>query len=123
MLNNFLLTDHPLSTWPMRWASMTRAISPSGLSVFVAARPAAILGSLANKYWCRWRDSNPHDVLRSQDFKSCASAISPHRQVTWVYAIVIPVGLTRSELSLLFVLLHLDSTLFNAISARLMSSD
>jgi hypothetical protein len=23
---------------------------------------------------------NPHDLLRSQDFKSCASAISPHRQ-------------------------------------------
>ena len=30
--------------------------------------------------WCRWWDSNPHDFLRSQDFKSCASAISPHRQ-------------------------------------------
>jgi hypothetical protein len=23
---------------------------------------------------------NPHDFLGSQDFKSCASAISPHRQ-------------------------------------------
>ena len=30
--------------------------------------------------WCRWWDSNPHDFLRSQDFKSCVSAISPHRQ-------------------------------------------
>jgi hypothetical protein len=30
-------------------------------------------------YWCRWRDSNPHDVLPSRDFKSRASAISPHR--------------------------------------------
>ena len=30
--------------------------------------------------WCRWWDLNPHDFLRSQDFKSCASAISPHRQ-------------------------------------------
>ncbi len=30
--------------------------------------------------WCRWSDSNRHDFLRSQDFKSCASAISPHRQ-------------------------------------------
>ena len=29
--------------------------------------------------WCRWSDSNRHDFLRSQDFKSCASAISPHR--------------------------------------------
>ena len=33
-------------------------------------------------YWCRWSDSNRHDFLRSQDFKSCASAISPHRQLT-----------------------------------------
>ena len=32
--------------------------------------------------WCRWWDSNPHDFLRSQDFKSCASAISPHRLFT-----------------------------------------
>jgi hypothetical protein len=30
--------------------------------------------------WCRWSDSNRHDFLGSQDFKSCASAISPHRQ-------------------------------------------
>src|SRR4051794_8040613 len=30
--------------------------------------------------WCRWWDSNPHVCLRTQDFKSCASAISPHRQ-------------------------------------------
>ena len=29
--------------------------------------------------WCRWWDSNPHGFLRPQDFKSCASAISPHR--------------------------------------------
>ena len=29
--------------------------------------------------WCRWWDSNPHDFLRSRDFKSRASAISPHR--------------------------------------------
>ena len=33
--------------------------------------------------WCRWWDSNPHDFLRSQDFKSCASAISPHRHSTF----------------------------------------
>src|SRR5437879_3236491 len=32
-------------------------------------------------FWCRWRDLNPHDFLRSQDFKSCASAISPHRHL------------------------------------------
>ena len=38
----------------------------------------ATIGKLLS--WCRWWDSNPHDVLRSQDFKSCASAISPHRQ-------------------------------------------
>ena len=31
--------------------------------------------------WCRQRDSNPHDFLRSQDFKSCASAISPCRHL------------------------------------------
>jgi hypothetical protein len=31
-------------------------------------------------FWCRWRDSNPHDFLQSRDFKSRASAISPHRQ-------------------------------------------
>src|SRR5258708_5557299 len=36
-------------------------------------------GNPASLDWCRWWDSNPHDVLRSQDFKSCASAISPHR--------------------------------------------
>ena len=35
-------------------------------------------GVLSN--WCRWWDSNPHDFLGSQDFKSCASAISPHRR-------------------------------------------
>ena len=29
--------------------------------------------------WCRWRDSNPHGFLRPRDFKSRASAISPHR--------------------------------------------
>ena len=29
--------------------------------------------------WCRRRDSNPHVLLRTQDFKSCASAISPLR--------------------------------------------
>src|SRR6266704_2780637 len=34
-----------------------------------------------NEEWCRWSDSNRHDFLRSQDFKSCASAISPHRHV------------------------------------------
>src|SRR5213594_2539798 len=28
--------------------------------------------------WCRWWDSNPHGFLQPQDFKSCASAISPH---------------------------------------------
>ena len=33
------------------------------------------------RIWCRWRDLNPHDFLWSQDFKSCASAISPHRQL------------------------------------------
>src|ERR1035441_3337050 len=31
-------------------------------------------------HWCRWWDSNPHAFLVAQDFKSCASAISPHRQ-------------------------------------------
>ncbi len=30
--------------------------------------------------WCRWWDSNPHGFLRPRDFKSRASAISPHRQ-------------------------------------------
>src|SRR5438477_886807 len=35
-----------------------------------------------SKCWCRWRDLNPHDFLWSQDFKSCASAISPHRQLS-----------------------------------------
>src|SRR5262245_51875931 len=34
-----------------------------------------------NSCWCRWRDLNPHDFLRSRDFKSRASAISPHRLV------------------------------------------
>ncbi len=29
--------------------------------------------------WCRWSDSNRHNFLGFQDFKSCASAISPHR--------------------------------------------
>ena len=29
--------------------------------------------------WCRWSGSNRHVLLRTQDFKSCASAISPHR--------------------------------------------
>jgi hypothetical protein len=33
--------------------------------------------------WCRRRDSNPHVLLRTQDFKSCASAISPLRQITY----------------------------------------
>ena|ERR1035437_1639084 len=33
-----------------------------------------------NRHWCRWWDSNPHAFLGAQDFKSCASAISPHRQ-------------------------------------------
>ena len=32
-----------------------------------------------NKRWCRWWDLNPHALLRAQDFKSCASAIPPHR--------------------------------------------
>ena len=32
------------------------------------------------KSWCRRRDSNPHVLLGTQDFKSCASAISPLRQ-------------------------------------------
>ena len=41
----------------------------------------------AHSKWCRWRDSNPHDVLRSQDFKSCASAISPHRQPLFYWII------------------------------------
>ena len=30
-------------------------------------------------FWCRWSGSNRHGLLRPQDFKSCASAISPHR--------------------------------------------
>ena len=34
--------------------------------------------------WCRWWDLNPHGCLRPQDFKSCASAISPHRQVVYL---------------------------------------
>ena len=34
---------------------------------------------IIKRIWCRWWDSNPHDFLWSQDFKSCASAISPHR--------------------------------------------
>ena len=37
---------------------------------------------IENALWCRWWDLNPHDFLRSQDFKSCASAISPHRQLS-----------------------------------------
>ncbi len=37
--------------------------------------------------WCRWSDSNRHDVLLSQDFKSCASAISPHRQPLFCWQI------------------------------------
>ncbi len=37
--------------------------------------------------WCRWWDLNPHGFLRPQDFKSCASAISPHRlkNITLIY--------------------------------------
>lgn len=30
-------------------------------------------------FWCRWSGSNRHGRLSPQDFKSCASAISPHR--------------------------------------------
>ncbi len=40
-----------------------------------------------NQQWCRWWDSNPHDFLWSQDFKSCASAISPHRLTNVVRAV------------------------------------
>ncbi len=32
---------------------------------------------------CRWRDSNPHSELPETDFKSVASAISPHRLCDW----------------------------------------
>ena len=31
------------------------------------------------KKWYRWWDSNPHEDCSSTDFKSVASAISPHR--------------------------------------------
>ena len=31
---------------------------------------------------CRWSDSNRHAFLRAQDFKSCVSAISPHRRAS-----------------------------------------
>ncbi len=37
------------------------------------------------RLWCRWWDSNPHDFLWSQDFKSCASAISPHRLIDKIH--------------------------------------
>ena len=37
--------------------------------------------SICGEEWCRWWDSNPHAFLWAQDFKSCASAISPHRQL------------------------------------------
>ena len=36
--------------------------------------------TLAEWDWCRWRDLNPHGFLGPRDFKSRASAISPHRQ-------------------------------------------
>src|SRR5712691_6915644 len=39
-----------------------------------------------NVIWCRWWDSNPHGFLRPQDFKSCAFAISPHRQFPRAWA-------------------------------------
>ena len=37
--------------------------------------------SLVKRHYrgCRWRDSNPHRVFTLTDFKSVASAISPHR--------------------------------------------
>ena len=31
--------------------------------------------------WCRWSDSNRHGVCTPKDFKSFASAISPHRLI------------------------------------------
>src|SRR6185369_5458575 len=45
--------------------------------------------------WCRWWDLNPHGLLRPQDFKSCASAISPHRQLLINYLLKNMTGTLR----------------------------
>ena len=37
---------------------------------------------------CRWRDSNPHTPCGIRDFKSLASAISPHRHDELYYFII-----------------------------------
>ena len=34
--------------------------------------------------WCRWPDSNRHGSFPPRDFKSLASAISPHRHIKFV---------------------------------------
>ena len=60
--------------------STTRVSISLALSLAVADRVFPISWNPTTYNWCRWWDSNPHDCLRSQDFKSCASAISPHRQ-------------------------------------------
>src|SRR3954468_10972917 len=51
------------------------------LSVLVSVPISVLLNTCCTRrsVWCRWSDSNRHGCLRPQDFKSCASAISPHR--------------------------------------------
>ena len=58
---------------------------------------------IENALWCRWWDLNPHDFLRSQDFKSCASAISPHRQLSLKATFA---SSRRVRLSLCYLLYH-----------------
>ena len=53
----------------------------AGCAVHFPERCILETAGIAQKFngWCRWWDLNPHGFLRPQDFKSCASAISPHR--------------------------------------------
>ena len=37
--------------------------------------------------WCRWPDSNRHGSFPPRDFKSLASAISPHRHIKFVHCL------------------------------------
>ncbi len=63
----------------LRTAKTLAGVLALGVRTLHETRPASLV-TIQNKRWYRWRDSNPHGDCSPTDFKSVASAISPHRR-------------------------------------------
>lgn len=66
--------------FPNSWATKANDVESEPCVTAERARALSPRRAQGGFWRCRWRDSNPHELLSPTDFKSVASAISPHRR-------------------------------------------